>query len=232
VTIPYRSGRLRPGSIQLSRVHFPVTALGPGTRLGIWVQGCTLACPGCMSRDTWDGAGGRRETISNVADLWRAAREHGATGVTISGGEPAEQAAEVTELLHQIRRIDAELSTAGQPPLDVLVYTGLEEEPFRVGRPDLADCADAVVLGPFDVTRPTDLIWRGSGNQRLMPLTALGAERYAAYLAARTANPAMQFLVDGDRIWTVGVPRIGDLPALERRLRAHGIETGGVSWRP
>ena len=48
----------------------------------------------------------------------------------------------------------------------------------------------------FDVTRPTDLVWRGSGNQRLVTFTALGAERYAPYLEAATAAPAMQFVVD------------------------------------
>ena len=39
--------------IGLNRVHFPVTALGPGRRVGIWLQGCSIRCPGCMSLDTW-----------------------------------------------------------------------------------------------------------------------------------------------------------------------------------
>lgn len=223
------------GSIRLSRVHFPVTALGPGTRLGIWVQGCTLGCPGCMSRDTWDAAGGRSVPISEVATLWRAARDQGATGVTVSGGEPAEQAGELAVLLGQIRCRDEELAAdrpGAWPPLDILVFSGLDETPFRARCAGLAGCADAAVLGPFDITRPTDLVWRGSGNQRLVPLTPLGAERYGPYLDATTDSPAMQFVVDADRIWTIGVPRIGDLPALERRLRAHGITAGGVSWRP
>lgn len=220
--------------IRLSRVHFPVTALGPGIRLGIWVQGCRLACPGCMSRDTWDAAGGRSVQVSDVADLWRTARDQGATGVTISGGEPAEQAEEVTRLVRQIRRHDEQLIRSGSvsQPADVLVFSGLDEAPFRDRCPDLAACADAAVLGPFDITRPTDLVWRGSGNQRLVPLTALGTERFGPFLDAVTDAPAMQFVVEPDRIWTIGVPRIGDLPALERRLRSHGIETGGVSWRP
>lgn len=225
-------------------MHFPVTALGPGTRLGIWVQGCHLACPGCMSRDTWDAAGGSREAIDDLAGVWRKARDQGATGLTVSGGEPAEQADEVAELVHRIRHADVELTQDGrrrqdaragaqQPaPLDVLVFSGLDEERFRAACPALAKCADAAMLGAFDVTQPTDLVWRGSGNQRLVTFTELGAERYAPYLEAATASPTMQFVVDADRIWTIGVPRIGDLPALERRLREHGVEVGGVSWRP
>ncbi|WP_461325238.1 4Fe-4S cluster-binding domain-containing protein [Bradyrhizobium diazoefficiens] len=50
--------------ISVSRIHFPVTTLGPGRRLGIWFQGCSIRCPGCISMDTWmEGAGkydGRR----------------------------------------------------------------------------------------------------------------------------------------------------------------------------
>ena len=39
--------------IYLNKAHYPVTTLGPGRRIGLWLQGCTLACPGCVSRDTW-----------------------------------------------------------------------------------------------------------------------------------------------------------------------------------
>lgn len=219
----------RSASIQLSRMHFPVTALGPGTRLGVWVQGCRLACPGCMSRDTWDPGGGSRASLDDLVAAWRTAREHGATGLTVSGGEPAEQAGEVAELVRRIRRADA---GPNLDLFDVLVFSGLTEHEFRAACPALAECADAAMLGRFDITRPTDLIWRGSANQHLVTFTALGAERYAPYLTARTALPAMQFVVDTDRIWTIGIPRVGDLTALERRLRSHGLEVGRASWRP
>ena len=31
---------------------------GPGLRAVVWVQGCTIGCHGCESRDTWDPSGG------------------------------------------------------------------------------------------------------------------------------------------------------------------------------
>ena len=37
----------------ISRLAHPVTNLGHGVRAGIWTQGCTIGCPGCMARDTW-----------------------------------------------------------------------------------------------------------------------------------------------------------------------------------
>lgn len=45
--------------LYLSRIHFPVTTLGPGNRIGIWFQGCSIQCQGCVSVDTWGtGKGG------------------------------------------------------------------------------------------------------------------------------------------------------------------------------
>ncbi len=234
------TGSRGPDSIRLSRAHFPVTALGPGRRLGIWVQGCHIACPGCMSRDTWSTSGGGVQQLDAVTAAWLTARRQGATGVTVSGGEPAEQADAVAEMVRRIRLADAAWAdgvvsgAAGTAPapLDVLIFSGLDEMPFRAACPELVASADAVMAGPFEITQPTSLIWRGSANQRLVTFTELGAERYGPYLDAETHSPAMQFVVDDDRIWTIGIPRIGDLPALERRLRELGVAVGGVSWRP
>jgi anaerobic ribonucleoside-triphosphate reductase activating protein len=214
--------------IRLSRVHFPVTVLGPGQRLGIWVQGCTLACPGCMSRDTWDPAAGVRTSMDDVLGMWWTARKRGATGVTISGGEPSEQPDEVAGLIDRIR----DDATGEGQDVDILLFTGLEEDELRATAPQVYSRVDAAVFGRFDITRPTDLLWRGSANQLLRPLTPLGTARYGPHLREQTRTPALQFAVEDGRIWTVGIPRIGDLPVLERRLRANGIESAGVSWRP
>src|ERR1043165_1857353 len=42
-----------PATLQLNKAHWPVTVLGPGRRIGLWVQGCTIGCRGCVSQDTW-----------------------------------------------------------------------------------------------------------------------------------------------------------------------------------
>ncbi len=83
------AGRSTP--LSLSRIHFPVTALGPGKRIGIWFQGCSLRCPGCISTDTW----ARVTENATVAAVLAASASFGETveGVTISGGEPSEQPA-------------------------------------------------------------------------------------------------------------------------------------------
>jgi len=42
-----------PVLLELNKAHWPVTVLGPGRRIGLWVQGCTIHCKGCVSQDTW-----------------------------------------------------------------------------------------------------------------------------------------------------------------------------------
>ena len=89
------------GSVRLAKLHHPVTALGPGVRAGIWFQGCTLACPGCLSRDTWEADESRRVPVSSVLE-WLAGLPE-LDGVTISGGEPMCQL-EFTRALLQASR--------------------------------------------------------------------------------------------------------------------------------
>ncbi|MBW6186918.1 4Fe-4S cluster-binding domain-containing protein, partial [Pseudomonas aeruginosa] len=44
-------------------------AVGNILRLGIWFQGCSIRCPGCISADTW-GPGRRRIALARLlADI-------------------------------------------------------------------------------------------------------------------------------------------------------------------
>lgn len=214
--------------LRTSRAHFPVTALGPGRRLGIWLQGCPLACAGCMSRDTWPADGGVDVSLDELLDLWRRAVGAGADGMTISGGEPLEQADPLAEFLHAAA--DLRRATGGQQ--DFLLYTGYEPEELDDAQRAVLDLVDAVITGRYDVGRPTGLIWRGSANQELTPRTALGVSRYREYTNLVPERAPVQIHVDDNRLWLVGVPPPGVLPKVERALSARGVRLEGVAWRP
>lgn len=214
--------------LRVSRIHYPVTALGPGRRLGVWVQGCPLACRGCMSRDTWSADGGTEVAVEELVAAWRDAVVDGAEGLTVSGGEPLAQPAAVAGFLAAA----GEIGAAAGRELDILLYTGYERDELGAAERAVVELADAVVTGRFDVARPTDLIWRGSANQQLTPLTRLGWSRYGPYLDHVPDRTPMQFAVDDRDIRFIGVPRRGDLARLERAMARRGVHLEGLTWRP
>lgn len=216
-------------NINVSRLHYPVTALGPGRRAGIWVQGCTIGCPGCVSRDTWDRGTGTQLDVVGVLE-WFAdtCRNTVVDGLTISGGEPAEQSDALRLLLSGIDELRSDRVFTG----DVLCYTGLDEADFHATLPWAAQLIDAVITGPFRITEPTTLLWRGSANQRLIPISERGERVYRHYLNATTDRPDIQFTVSEGQVWMIGIPRRGDLQQLEAALRTGGVALEEVSWRP
>lgn len=209
--------------LRLSRIHHPVTVLGPGRRVGVWVQGCTIACPGCVARDTWSAS----DTWVEVEAILEWCRGlDGVDGVTISGGEPSEQPEALAELVTGLGWFQREYGW------DLLCYTGVEENEFARRCPVAYGSLDALITGPYRVTEPTDLAWRGSANQRIVPLTDLGRERYGQWVDAAVSTPQVQVEVTDERIWLIGVPRRGDLSTVERMLAGRGVVLDGVSWRP
>lgn len=224
--------------LRVNRVHHPVTVLGYGTRLGIWVQGCPLACRGCIARDTWAPDGGMEMSVPELAGLWRRAIELGADGVTVSGGEPLAQPAALGNLLTAIADVRAELTgprrtAAGfaRRELDILVYTGYEPAELTAAQRLAIGAADVLITGRFEITAPTELVWRGSANQLMLLRTPLGRRRYASLVGYMPEKAPMQVNVDTDGIWLIGVPRAGDMGQLERALRQRGIGVDSASWR-
>ena len=212
--------------LRLSRMHYPVTVLGFGRRVGIWFQGCSIGCAGCISKDTWESDGGHAATIDEVlekCETWRSDGE--VDGVTISGGEPFDQPVALRALLDAL---DRWFGSARQSA-DLLCYSGYPEQRLRERFPEILDRLDVVIPNPYVESRAPGGRWRGSSNQRLVPLTPLGRSRYGA-MANQPETPEIQFVVD-DGIWFIGIPRPGDMRALEEKLRERGVLLGDASWR-
>ncbi|MFN8753673.1 MAG: 4Fe-4S cluster-binding domain-containing protein, partial [Betaproteobacteria bacterium] len=107
-------------SIALNKAHFPVTVLGPGRRIGLWTQGCSIGCKGCISQDTWDQDESRRVPVDTLVAWCRSACNDQLDGITISGGEPFDQPEALRALLEALWAWRAELSE----PFDILCYSG------------------------------------------------------------------------------------------------------------
>lgn len=204
--------------IQLSRIHVPVTVLGWGRRIGIWVQGCSIGCPGCIAIDTWKPDDRRAIEVSSVL-AWLEEQDASALdGVTISGGEPFEQPEALDELLDGII---AWRARSGRE-LDILCYSGMPESRLRRELWHIAGKADALVPEPFQQEKLGREALRGSDNQRILALTPLGHARYTGaanlrMLAAQRQD--VQLMLDGESVWTVGIPFTPDVRAMAPSLR-------------
>lgn len=218
--------------VRVSRAHFPVTALGPGVRMGVWFQGCSIGCRGCLALDTWSPDHGSEVSVDHLIELWLRALQSGASGLTISGGEASEQPESLLQFLEAVQNDVVEREKAIKDVPDVMLYTGHELDEFARRAPGALELIDVLVTGPFVASAPTKLIWRGSANQQMHLLTPRGIERFGEFVELQPERIPMQVIVDADSISYLGVPRHGDLRRIERALKMRGVSTEGVSWRP
>jgi anaerobic ribonucleoside-triphosphate reductase activating protein len=208
----------------LSRLHFPVTTLGLGRRIGIWFQGCTIRCPGCVSADTWPH--GQSETtiaeIMATLALWLPE----ADGITLSGGEPFEQLPALEALLASLRK---ELS----PHQDILLYTGKTWKSIAPRVDAWPGWADIIISEPFVKNAPQTLVWRGSDNQLMHLITDLGKSLYTPWISTpRSALPkAMDVFLENDTLWMAGIPDPDSIDGIHRALSDAGF-TSSTSQAP
>ena len=172
--------------LAVNRLHYPVTSLGPGRRAAIWTQGCSIGCRGCggcVSKDTWDTQPATTD-VGDIAD-WMLAHEP--DGVTISGGEPLDQAAGIALLIRELR--------SRGPDLDVLLYTGYSWSVAQKRHPWIVELVDVVVAGPYRLNRPSTSPLCGSANQTIHILTERASKKYESYLA-QSSDRCLQVAVD------------------------------------
>jgi len=199
--------------IHLNKMHFPVTALGPGERIGIWVQGCSLRCPGCISQDTWErGTGG--VPVSDVMAALEGWLPQ-ADGITISGGEPFEQPEALVEILESLREVFRG---------DILVFSGFDWEQLQREHGDLLGRGwiDGLISGPYRQEAGQSLPLRGSDNQELHLLTTLGHERFTEEALAQGRR--LDVFQEGDGLWFAGIPAQGDWEQLQAVMAGAGVD--------
>lgn len=203
--------------LRLHDVGYPVTSLGPGRRIGIWFQGCTIGCRGCMSLETWSASGGRVVAVDEVVAWCESVRVRGVDGITISGGEPFEQPQGLADLLDAL---DRWRGSAGAE-IDLLCYSGLGLARLRRDHDELLGRLDAVIPEPFLVGRPGGGRWRGSDNQPVVALSDLGRARYGSI--PEDGGTPIQVSAGGSTVRIVGIPHRNDLEDLDRATAARGL---------
>lgn len=89
------------GTIRLAGVVRESIVDGPGIRFTVFVQGCPHHCPGCHNPQTHDPEGGYDCAPQRL--LEEIDRDPLVRGVTLSGGEPMEQAEALLPFAREVR---------------------------------------------------------------------------------------------------------------------------------
>ena len=139
---------------------------GPGIRMTVFTQGCSHACPGCHNGHLQPFEGGIAMSVQEIMRI--ASANPLLDGLTLSGGEPFQQACGCAGLAKAAK-------SAG---LHVMAYTGYVFEALHDGMEDigthpgwkeLLSSLDLLVDGPFILPQRDLLLrFRGSANQRIL----------------------------------------------------------------
>ena len=196
---------VRPAdAVNVAATCVGTSALGPGRRSVVWVQGCPFRCRGCISPE-WIP-----ERVADVVAAQELAAhllsDPAVTGLTFSGGEPMAQAAALAAVARRAR---------AARDVSLVCFTGyslerLRERPPSPGVPDLLAEVDVLVDGLYLEGRNDGRGLRGSDNQRIHHLSPrLVSSGYDFEGRVRTA----EIRVGGDDraadLLLVGVPPPG-----------------------
>lgn len=127
---------------------------GPGVRLVVVFQGCNINCPECHNPDLHDENGGYLTTIDEILENVTPIT----TGITLSGGEPTQQASQAYQLL----------AAAKRRGLDTMLYTGKTIDQWEVFPSSklLETVLDWLKVGPYEKDKVNlSLPYIGSTNQ-------------------------------------------------------------------
>jgi anaerobic ribonucleoside-triphosphate reductase activating protein len=169
---------------------------GPGKRVSLYVQGCTLRCRGCQSPHLWAKSGGTAMEVADVAEALLAYD----LPITIIGGEPLQQAPAVAMLVRRLKDIGRH----------VIVYTGYTYEELTLQAQsswaiaDILLTADVLVDGRYDAAQDDAFVqYRGSRNQR--PIDLVATRTTGILTVLNWDEPELIILEDGSLLGAEGL---------------------------
>lgn len=193
--------------MRIERAVNYVKTLGPGSRLCIWVNGCSRNCPGCMSSRLQKADSSVEVGIEEYLEEFNF---QAIDGVTVSGGEPFEQTKELVRLLAYCRHRGAQ---------DILVYTGFTLEELKRRMDEDTERALSLVSVLIDGPYISSLNHgsgnlMGSTNQRVIFFDETLRKKYADY---SSETREMQEFVLGNVLLGIGIPQNGYIEEFKNR---------------
>lgn len=204
----------------IARILYPVKVLGPGERIGIWMDGCEHRCKGCSNPELWDIKNKYKTNIELVSKMINSIRENwNVEGFTLTGGDPFYQVDALEELLPYFSSINK----------DILVYTGYSYETVKEKYGHLLKYIAVLIDGKYIEEQNTGAVLKGSDNQKIYILKEEYKEKYAVYL--RQEHSRIQNFTLADGVISVGIHLPGYEKSLQNEMKKRGLEgmdNGGV----
>ncbi|MEL6674557.1 MAG: 4Fe-4S single cluster domain-containing protein [Bacteroidota bacterium] len=196
----------------LNRIQWPVYNLGPGKRMGLWVQGCSLGCKGCINPALWTQEQGQAVPIPQLVHAI-ASQEDAIEGITISGGEPFEQYPALMAFCAFLKK---------RTSLNIYVFSGYRLEELLDKYPDqiFLKYVDFLMDGRYEGENHDDQNVRGSLNQQLYEIKAGVARPIPPF---PTSSKWSLKVEDDQTVFMSGIPRKGELQKIRQALAAQGI---------
>jgi len=185
--------------MQIDRVLYPITTLGPGERLVIWTIGCSKHCYKCANPELWNENPSKNIDVFELVKIIKQTINNQIIGgVTITGGDPLEQITELNNLLPLLREITN----------DTLVYTGFtvdeakntfSESQWEVFKTNVSVLIDGAYI---DDLNDNECALKGSTNQNIIFFDETKKELYSAYLKK---GRAVQNVFCNEKMISVGI---------------------------
>jgi anaerobic ribonucleoside-triphosphate reductase activating protein len=173
---------------------------GPGLRSVIWVQGCRRNCPGCINPHTHEHKAVKlldpKELGNHLAQI------SDTIGITISGGEPFEQAEGCAVLAEVVKKHGK----------SVMVFSGFDFEQIKdseiTGIKRFLGNIDLLVAGPYiQELKCESRLWRASSNQTVH---FLNPDLKSDATDHQSSN-VVEIATDGKSMSYTGFPELEDL---------------------
>ena len=180
--------------VSLARIYYPVKVLGPGSRVGIWLNGCLKNCPGCISPEMKYYDPSKEVDVRDIHQMVSKIKAP-IDGFTISGGEP----------FYDPRALNALVNSLATVCDDILIFTGHSLEELKAKENEsvfsvLNTCA-AIIDGPFIRELNEQKGLRGSSNQRCWVFKY--HDRYAKIMEEERS---LQNVLYDRGLLTIGIP--------------------------
>jgi anaerobic ribonucleoside-triphosphate reductase activating protein len=196
---------------EINKIQYPVFNLGPGKRIGIWVQGCSIRCQDCINPSLWENGKGKQMPIPALFEIVNLLGND-FDGITITGGEPFDGYPQLMAFATLIKRKTA---------LHVLCYTGYYLHELESKFPDKAfyTCIDTLIDGTFDINQPSSESDKGSDNQtRYSFINGMPVETNH-----NQSEKIWSLKCSENTVYMAGIPAKNEIKTMQKKLKKEGI---------